>query len=211
MLRRRSRNVNGLARLKEASEAAEELVELVGGVEVGFQFAGVEALAQIVEATGEEVQRGAEDFAIGEHDVAPGGVGAARQPQRIAEARASQRDRQAVFVQAVVEKSGQRHGRELLRLARQQCQQPRRVRPGLAARITAVAPMTSKRRKSSSPARLILPSFCRPAVEFWRGVMPIQEAKCRPERKARGSATLRAKLTPAIGPIPGMVARHWLV
>jgi len=40
------------------------------------------------------------------------------------------------------------------------------VRPGLAARITAVAPITSKRRKSSSPARLILPSFCRPAVEF---------------------------------------------
>src|SRR5215471_11244945 len=76
------------------------------------------------------------------------------------------------------------------------------VRPGLAARITAVAPMTSNRRKSSSPAQLILPSFCRPAVEFSRGVMPIQEAKCRPERKARGSATLRAKLTPAIGPIP---------
>src|SRR5215472_8138953 len=69
------------------------------------------------------------------------------------------------------------------------------VRPGLAARITAVAPMTSKRRKSSSPVRLILPSFCRPAVEFSRGVMPIQEAKCRPERKARGSVTLRAKLT----------------
>jgi hypothetical protein len=40
------------------------------------------------------------------------------------------------------------------------------VRPGLAARITAVAPITSKRRKSSSPARLILPSFCRPVVEF---------------------------------------------
>ena len=81
----------------------------------------------------------------------------------------------------------------------------------MAVRITAVAPMTSKRRKSSSPARLILPSFCRRAVEFSRGVMPIQEAKCRLERKACGSATVRAKLTPAIGPIPGIVAKHWLV
>jgi len=81
----------------------------------------------------------------------------------------------------------------------------------LAARITAVAPITSNRRKSSSPARLIRPSFCRPAVESSRGVMPSQEAKRRPERKAFASGTLRAKLTPAIGPIPGMVAKHWLV
>src|SRR6516225_7195011 len=50
-----------------------------------------------------------------------------------------------------------------------------------------------------------------PGGRVSRGVMPIQEAKCRPERKACGSATLRAKLTPAIGPIPGIVAKHWLV
>jgi len=63
------------------------------------------------------------------------------------------------------------------------------VRPGLAARITAVAPITSSRRKSSSPARLIRPSFCRPAVESSRGVMPTQAAKRRPERKALASGT----------------------
>ena len=53
------------------------------------------------------------------------------------------------------------------------------VRSGLAARITAVAPMTSKRRKSWSPARLILPSFGRPAVEFSRGVIPTTAAALR--------------------------------
>jgi hypothetical protein len=85
------------------------------------------------------------------------------------------------------------------------------VRPGLAARITAVAPITSNRRRSSSPWRLIPPSRYRPAVEASRGVMPSQEAKCRAERNALGSATLSAKLTPPIGPMPGIVARHWLV
>jgi hypothetical protein len=45
----------------------------------------------------------------------------------------------------------------------------------LAAGITAVAPITSRSRRSSSPARLIPPSFCRPAVETSRGVMPIQD------------------------------------
>ena len=63
------------------------------------------------------------------------------------------------------------------------------VRPGLAARITAVAPITSRRRKSSSPARLIRPSFCRPAVESSRGVRPTQAAKRRPEQKALASGT----------------------
>src|SRR6516225_5513904 len=47
------------------------------------------------------------------------------------------------------------------------------ARPGLACCMTAVAPSTSSRRKSSSPALLILPSRCRPAVESSSGVMPI--------------------------------------
>src|SRR5713101_5379319 len=90
------------------------------------------------------------------------------------------------------------------------------ARPGLACWMTAVAPSTSSRRRLSSPSRLILPSRCLPAVEFSRGVMPIHAAKCRPERKAFGSGTpacagagtLSAKLTPPIGPMPGIVARH---
>src|SRR5713226_1183472 len=57
------------AQRKERLEAAEEFVEFVGGVEVGFEFAGVEALAEVVEAAGEEVEGGGEDFAIGEDDV----------------------------------------------------------------------------------------------------------------------------------------------
>src|SRR6267154_1309493 len=49
----------------------------------------------------------------------------------------------------------------------------------------------------------------RPAVESSRGVMPTQAAKRRPERKALASGTSSAKLTPPIGPIPGIVAKHW--
>jgi hypothetical protein len=46
-------------------EAAEEFVEFVGGVEVRFQFAGVEAFAEVVEAASQQIQRSGEDFAIG--------------------------------------------------------------------------------------------------------------------------------------------------
>src|SRR5215469_4527924 len=50
------------------SEAPEELVEFVGGVEVSFEFAGGEALAEIVEAARQEVKRSGENLLIGEHD-----------------------------------------------------------------------------------------------------------------------------------------------
>ncbi len=46
-------------------EAAEEFVEFVGGVEVCFQFAGVEAFAEVVEAASQQIQRSGEDFTIG--------------------------------------------------------------------------------------------------------------------------------------------------
>src|ERR1700730_15234537 len=78
------------------------------------------------------------------------------------------------------------------------------ARPLLARWMTAVAPSTSSRRRLSSPSWLILPGRCLPAVEFSRGVIPIHAAKCRAERKALASGILSAKLTPAIGPSPGM-------
>src|SRR6266481_6365043 len=101
------------AQRRERLEAAEEFVEFVGGVEVGFEFAGVEALAEVVEAAGEEVEGGGEDFAIGEDNVAPGGVGAAGEAERIAEARAGYGDGQAVFVEMIVEKRAKGDGGEL--------------------------------------------------------------------------------------------------
>src|SRR5260370_37363575 len=94
-------------------ETAEEFVEFVGGVEVGFEFAGIEALAEVVEAAGEEVESGGEDFAIGEHDVAPGGVGAACEAEGIAEAGAGYGDGQAVFVEMIVEKRAEGDGGKL--------------------------------------------------------------------------------------------------
>jgi hypothetical protein len=73
---------NGIPSTGRAGQApplqgAEEFVEFVGGVEVGFEFAGGEALAKIVEAAGEKIECGGKDVAVGEDDVAPGGIGAA--------------------------------------------------------------------------------------------------------------------------------------
>jgi hypothetical protein len=54
------------------SKAAQKLVEFVGGIEVGFEFAGTKALAQIVDAAGKQIKRGRENLTIGKHNVAPG-------------------------------------------------------------------------------------------------------------------------------------------
>jgi hypothetical protein len=96
-----------------SSETAEEFVEFVGGVKVGFEFAGGEFVAEVVEAAGEEVERGGEDFAIGENDVAPDGVGAAGEAEGIAEAGAGEGDGEAVFVEMIVEECAEGYGDEL--------------------------------------------------------------------------------------------------
>src|SRR5258708_2018250 len=114
---------------------------------------------------------------------------------------------------------GHRHPPELLRLPPHPSPHPPPTTPGtpagggpaLACRIPGGARSTRGGRGLWSPAGLFLPGRCLPAVEFSRGVMPIHAAKCRPERKAFGSGTLSVKLTPPIGPMPGIVARHWLV
>src|SRR5713226_2753898 len=98
------------------SEAAEELVEFVGGVEVGFEFAGGAAFAQVVEAAREKIKSGGEDFLISENDVAPGGIGASGEAKRIAEARTREGDGEAVFVQAIVQERGERDGGELRKM-----------------------------------------------------------------------------------------------
>ena len=66
-------------------------------------------------------------------------------------------------------------------------------RPGLACWITAVAPSTSSCRSRSSPARLMPPSRCLPAVEHSRGTRPtrprsgapIELRRIDPQRKAQ--------------------------
>ena len=85
-------------------QPAEELVEFVGGVEIGFEFARPEAFPKIVEAASQKIERGGKNFAIGEHNVAPRGIGAPGQTQRIAQAGPGNGDRQTVFVEAIVEK-----------------------------------------------------------------------------------------------------------
>lgn len=102
-----------LHRLKSVLQGAQEPVEFIGGVEIGFQFAGAEAFAEIVEAASEKIERGGEDFAVGENNIAPGGIRAAGQAQGVTESRASESDREAVFVESVVEKRGEGDGGEL--------------------------------------------------------------------------------------------------
>jgi hypothetical protein len=55
----------GAITMYDGLEAAQEFVEFVGGVKVGFQFAGVQAFADVVETPGQEVQRAGKHFAIG--------------------------------------------------------------------------------------------------------------------------------------------------
>ena len=100
-------------RPKPMLQGAEEFVEFVGSVEVGFQFAGAEALTKIFDAAGEEIEGGGEDFAIGEDDVAPKGVRAAGEAERVAEAGAGEGDGQTLFIEMVVEERTESHGSEL--------------------------------------------------------------------------------------------------
>ncbi len=99
--------------MRWALEGAEEFVEFVGGVEVGFELAGGEFFAKVVESAGEEIERGGEDFLIGEDDVAPGGIRASGKAEGIAEAGTGERDGETVFVEMVVEEAGKSDGSEL--------------------------------------------------------------------------------------------------
>src|SRR5882724_9931794 len=81
--------------------------------------------------------------------------------------------------------------------------------PGLAWRITAVAPTTSKLRSRSLPARLIPPRICRPPVDRSLGVNPIHAARCRPDWKWPGSISV-TKVSAVIGPTPGISANATL-
>lgn len=103
----------GRARHAVPLQGAEEFVEFVGGVEVGFEVTGGEAFAEVVEAAGEKVESGGEDFFVGEDDIAPCGVGAAGQTERVAETGAGKRDGEAVFVEMIVEERGEGYGGEL--------------------------------------------------------------------------------------------------
>lgn len=96
-----------------ALQGAEQLVEFVGGVEVGFEVAGGEFLAEVFDAAGKEIESGGEEIFVGENDVAPSGVGAASEAKGIAEAGAGQSDRQTVFVEMIVKKRGKGDGGEL--------------------------------------------------------------------------------------------------
>ncbi len=81
--------------------------------------------------------------------------------------------------------------------------------PGLAKRITDIAPTTSSCRNLSLPALLIFPVRCLPPVECSRGVSPSQAAKCRPVSKFAGF-TVNAIVIAVIGPTPGIAARSLL-
>src|SRR6202166_4715039 len=94
-------------------KATQQFIQFVGRVEVGFQFAGSELVAQFIEAASKQIEPGGKNFPVGQHNVPPSAVGTASKAQRVAQAGTSKRDRQAVFIQMIVEKGSQRDGREL--------------------------------------------------------------------------------------------------
>src|SRR5271170_17457 len=81
--------------------------------------------------------------------------------------------------------------------------------PGLANRMTDIAPTTSNCRNRSLPALLMPPMRCLPPVDFSFGVNPIQAEKCRPEAKLAGSTVNVAVIAPTT-PMPGISDRDWL-
>lgn len=81
--------------------------------------------------------------------------------------------------------------------------------PGLAKRMTDMAPTNSNCRNLSLPALLILPRRCLPPVECSFGVRPSQAAKCRPDAKFPGS-TVKARVIAPNGPTPGILTSNWL-
>src|SRR6202051_1858119 len=97
-----------------------------------------------------------------------------------------------------------------LRFSRASSQGDGRPRPFRTCWITAVAPATNSLRKTSSPARVILPSLVLPAVEWSLGVSPSQAAKCRPEENAPGSGVFITSAVAPIGPTPGICASRRL-
>src|SRR5215467_11718248 len=101
------------------SEAPEQLVEFVGGIEIRFEFAGGEALTEIVQAAREKIERGGKHVLVGKDDVAPRGIRAAGKAQRIAQPGAGKRYGQAVFVEVVVEKAGERDSGKLWKMRRE--------------------------------------------------------------------------------------------
>ena len=78
-----------------------------------------------------------------------------------------------------------------------------------AARITAVAPATRRRRSLSLPARLMPPNRCLPSVECSLGVNPAEATRWRPDSNCAASLSM-ASVNAVIGPTPGTVARRWL-
>src|SRR5256885_9685589 len=63
--------------------------------------------AQLVEPAGKQIQRRAQNFFVGQNDVAPSGIGTPSQSERIAQAGARNRNGQAILVQMIVKKRAQ--------------------------------------------------------------------------------------------------------
>src|SRR5256886_5317235 len=81
-----------------------------------------------------------------------------------------------------------------------------RPRPRRTCWITAVAPATNRLRKTSSPARVILPSLVLPAGEWAFGGSPSQAAKGPPEGDAPGSGGFITSAAAPVRPPPGNCA-----
>src|SRR2546429_1049366 len=81
-----------------------------------------------------------------------------------------------------------------------------RPRPRRTCWITAVAPATNRLRKTSSPARVILPSLVLPAGGWAFGVSPSPAPDGPPGGDARGSGGFITRARAPLRPPPGSCA-----
>src|SRR5262249_10892185 len=79
-------------------EPPKDFIDLVGDRKLLLELAAAQAGAEVFDHLYDAIERGFEIIAVGEHDVAPNGIGAAGQAQRVTQAAAGEGKRQAGLV-----------------------------------------------------------------------------------------------------------------
>jgi len=68
------------SRIEADLQRAKEFVELVGGIEIGFEIAGAEPFAHFIQPACEQIERSGKKFLVGQDDIAPRRIRASGKP-----------------------------------------------------------------------------------------------------------------------------------
>src|SRR5437588_12445551 len=91
------------------TQIVKEFIDVVGGGEFLFQFALPEMGAQVLNGLGKPVESHVEIIGIGQHNIAPDGIRAARESQRVAQAASGERERQTSLIGGLASDASERH------------------------------------------------------------------------------------------------------